>query len=117
MTVATFGPASLPAQLAELERIRADRDARTDAMDLSSKRATSHEIAHRNNALDGAIATLNRLAEAQQRGEPGRQELVDCIRACRTELWDALHSGMNEEAFKAEPIVEQIDGILARIPT
>ncbi|SRR5579885_2373242 len=79
-TVAQFPPASLEAQLAELRRERRDRAERRDAIDLSSKRATIVEAAHRNNALDGAVKTLERLVEAQARGEPGRKELIEALR-------------------------------------
>lgn len=40
----------------------------------------------------------------------------EALRHARQELWDALHSHMSEEAFKAEPVIEEIDGLLAKVP-
>ena len=115
MNVATFPPASLPAQLAELRRESADRTGSRDEMDLAAKRATRVEIAHRNNALDGAIATLQRLVDAQARGEPGRGELVDALRKLKT----AVENSHNVEESGAElaDAHAHAEAVLAKVPS
>lgn len=136
MNVATFGPASLPAQLAELKRERADRTDRRDEMDLAAKRATAHEIAHRNNALDGAIKTLETLVSAT--GQPGRRELIEVLREARQAFADQVEAdidfccpklpdGSPDEGKMDEqsrPMIEatrefiaRMDALLERIPT
>lgn len=109
MTVAAFPPASLSAQVAELKREHADRLARRDAMDLSSKRATATEVDHRNNALVGAIATLDRILEAQQRGEPTRSAMIEVLRDALNHL--PLPSSMSGGELRA-----RIADMLARLP-
>ena len=80
MSVATFGPPSLQAQLAELKRERGMRE-RVYPHLVASRKLTETQAAHQNRGLDGAIATLSRLVSAELRGEPGRKELVETLRA------------------------------------
>lgn len=79
MNIATFPPASLQAQLDELRRERGMRGRVYPHM-VSSGKLKQAFADHCNRALDGAIATLDRLVDAQARGEPGRAELVGALR-------------------------------------
>lgn len=85
MSVASFPPPSLALQLAELRRERQMR-VRVYPHLIASRKLTERDAAYHNNALDGAIATLERLVEAQQRGEPGRGELVQALRDLAVEV-------------------------------
>ena len=85
MNVATFPPASLAAQLSELRRERKMRGQVYTHL-IASRKLTERQAAYQNNALDGAIATLERLVDAQARGEPGRGELVEQMRRV-VEAW------------------------------
>jgi hypothetical protein len=77
--VATFPPASLTAQLDELRRERKERDRRYP-MDVARRVLHDRNAQLQNRGLDGAIATLQRLVDAQKRGEPGRAELYSALR-------------------------------------
>lgn len=79
MSVATFPPASLATQLAELRRERKQRVGVYEHL-IANRKLDRRTADHRNSALDGAIATLERLVDAQARGEPGRGELVQALR-------------------------------------
>lgn len=79
MNVATFPQPSLASQLAELRRERKMRHTVYPHL-IASQKLTEHQAAYQNAALDGAIATLERLVDAQARGEPGRGELVRALR-------------------------------------
>lgn len=106
MNVATFPKASLTAQLVELERELRDRRDRRDQVDMSSRRANQNEVDHRNNALTGAVATLQLLEAAHARGEPGRKEIIDMLRRSRARL-----DGVTTPDFLAE-----IDALLNKVP-
>lgn len=79
MSVASFPPASLTAQLAELRRERKMRGQVYPHL-IASRKLTERQAAYQNAGLDGAIATLERLVDAQARGEPRRGELVQALR-------------------------------------
>lgn len=79
MSIAQFPAPSLALQLAELRRERQMRD-RVYPHLVASRKVSERDVAYRNNALDGAIATLDVMVEAQQRGEPMRRELVQALR-------------------------------------
>jgi hypothetical protein len=79
MNVATFPPPSLAAQLDELRRERGMRK-RVYPHLIESGKIKRVEADHQNRGLDGAIATLERLVDAQARGEPGRAEVLAALR-------------------------------------
>lgn len=103
MSVATFPPASLQSQLTELRRERKQRVGVYEHL-ISARKLDRRTAEFRNNGLDGAIRTLERLAEAEARGEPGRRELLDGLRTARRRL---------EELGAA---VEWLDELLAKVP-
>lgn len=76
---ATFPPASLTLQLAELEREKKMR-AGVYPHWIATGKIKQAVADYQSNALEGAIATIRRLAEAQARGEPGRKELIEALR-------------------------------------
>lgn len=80
MNVATFGPASLQAQLAELKRERTKRDS-VYPVQVAKGRLSQHAADFQNRGLDAAIKTLERIVTAELRGEPGRKELVETLSA------------------------------------
>jgi hypothetical protein len=79
VSVASFPPASLAAQLDELRRERKERDRRYP-MDVARRVLHDLNADLQNRGLDGAIATLRRLVDAQKRGEPGRAEMYAALR-------------------------------------
>lgn len=103
MNVASFPPPSLTTQLAELEREKKMR-AGVYPHWIATRKITERAAAYQNNALDGAIATLKRLADAQARGEPGRKELVDALR-------EAVRL-----ADEGSAITPEIRELLAKVP-
>lgn len=76
-SVVHFGPPSLQAQLAELQRERKMRVRVYDYAVLRGK-MTDEEARHHNRGLDGAIATLERLVREQS--EPTRGDVVELLR-------------------------------------
>lgn len=78
MNVAQFPPPSLRAQLDELRRERLMRD-RVFPHLIASRKLTQDKADYQNRGLDGAIAALEKLVAAE--GQPGRKELIECIRA------------------------------------
>lgn len=104
MNVATFPPASLTVQLAELEREKKMR-AGVYPHWIATRKITERAAAYQNNALDGAIATIKRLADAQARGEPGRNELIKQLRNARKFIFDL---GLVVPA--------ELDELLAKVP-
>lgn len=64
--VARFAPPSLAVQLAELKRERRMRE-RVYPHLVSSGKLKAHAADYQNNALDGAIATLERLVIEEAR--------------------------------------------------
>jgi hypothetical protein len=77
--VVTFPPPSLQAQLDELRRERNERDRRYP-LEVARRVLHDRNAQLQNRGLDGAIATLQRLVDAQKRGEPGRAELYGALR-------------------------------------
>lgn len=85
MSVASFPPPSLALQLTELRRERKMRDQAYPHL-IATRKLTERDAGYRNGALDGAIATLQRLVDAQARGEPGRGEMVAALRALAVDV-------------------------------
>ena len=82
---AVLPPASLSVQLAELRREKKMR-AGVYQHWIETGKIKRDVAAYQTNALDGAIATLERLVDAQNRGEPGRKELIEALRTARRRL-------------------------------
>lgn len=103
MNVATFPPPSLKAQLLELERERGMRNRVYPGL-IAKGTITQRGADYANAGLDGAIATLKKLVDAQERGEPGRKELIEALRTARRRLEDC---GLS---------VDSLDELLAKVP-
>jgi len=103
MTVATFPPASLPAQLAELKREKKMR-AGVYAHWIASGKIKREVADYQTNALDGAIRTIETLVAAS--GQPSRRELIGALR-------DARRALDGEDIAQTLPA---LDALLARLP-
>jgi len=105
MNIATFRPASLQAQLAELKRERSMR-AKVYPHLIASGKLDRNTADYQTRGLDGAIVTLERLVAAELRGEPGRKELVDLLR-------DVRRQARGEDV---PDLQQRLDAVLTRIP-
>lgn len=114
MNVAVFGPASLQAQLAELERELAKR-ASVYPLLVAKGKLTQRQADYQTRGLEGAITTLRRLADAEARGEPGRREIVEALRRL-TEYARAMAHGEAAEPAELDPPLKAALDTLARIP-
>ena len=79
MSASTFPPPSLSIQLLELKREKKMR-AGAYAHWVTTGKMKQAVADYQCNALDGAIATLERLVASQAAGEPGRKELIEALR-------------------------------------
>lgn len=107
MNVATFRPASLQAQLAELKREKTMR-ARVYPHMVASGKLDRNVADYQMRGLDGAIATIESAVVAQLRGEPTRRELIEALRQV-----DAIND--NPSRFNAE-INALLEPLLKRLP-
>jgi hypothetical protein len=110
VSVAAFPPASLAVQLAELKREKAMRAGVYPAW-VQNRKLTQRAADYQMNGLDGAIATLERLAAARERGEPGRQELVEMLRLALPFIKTADGS-----LTAALTLAGKIEAALAKVP-
>lgn len=117
--IATFGPASLAAQLAELQRERAMRHKVYPHM-IASGKLDRDKADHNNRGLDGAIKTLETLIAAS--GQPGRRELVDALRklaehadGMESQHPDYHHLAEGGVPCRSAPLADAM-ALLARIP-
>jgi hypothetical protein len=85
LSASVFPPPSLSIQLLELKREKKMR-AGVYPHWVTTGKIKQSVADYQCNALDGAIATLERLVAAQTTGEPGRKELIaalrEAVRAC-----------------------------------
>ncbi len=105
MNVATFRSASLSAQLYELRREKTIRQ-KSYPNQVATRKMDADTARYQMLALNGAIATLERLVAAELRGEPGRKELVDLLR-------DVRRQARGEDVPNLQ---NRLDAVLERIP-
>lgn len=109
MSVATFPPPSPQAQLEELRRELGMRN-RVYPHLVSTGKLKSSDADYRNRGLVGAIATLEKIAAAQGRGEPGRKELIEALR-------EALPFVKSPNTCApSDALAGRIEAMLAKVP-